>query len=56
MIMINDRLNVGKPLAARVAHAHDIGKACHNWHHVLEMFLRSVGTSVNHSVRRAAVS
>ena len=55
--MINDRLNVGGSLAARVlVHADDIGQACHNWHHVLEIFAQFAGTSVNHSARRAAVS
>ena len=55
--MMNDRLNGGMPLAARVVHADDIvGQACHDWHYVLEIFARFAGTSVDHSVRRAAVS
>ena len=54
--MLNDRLNVGKPLAARVVNTDDIGQACHNWHHVLEVLARFTGTSVNYSAHRAVVS
>ena len=54
--MINDRLNVGKTLAARVVNADNIGQACHNWHHVLEVLVRFTGTSVDYSAHRAVVS
>ena len=54
--MLNNSLNVGKPLAARVVSTDYIGQAGHDWYHVLGVFSWLAGASINHSARRASVS
>ena len=54
--MLNDRLDVGEPISARIVYADDTGQVCYNWHHILEVFALFVSASVYHSVYMVVVS